>query len=194
MTGLKLGQFLALRSDMFSPEVCQELSLLFESVAPMEFSIVRAAIEADLGEPLENLFSEFEPVFIAAASVAQVHRARTREGERVAVKVQRPGIERKFNADMRILRRFALLIDALGMVGALSLVEVAGRVRPLRPPGTGLRYRRRDRRPPARRGCIGRNRAANLLGAERPPRAHHGIHRGCQHGPGSQSAGCRERR
>ena len=125
MTGLKLGQFLALRSDMFSPEVCQELSLLFESVAPMEFSVVRAAIEADLGEPLENLFSEFEPVFIAAASIAQVHRARTREGERVAVKVQRPGIEQKFNADMRILRRLAFVIDALGVLGALSLVAIA---------------------------------------------------------------------
>lgn len=123
MTGLKMGQFLALRSDLFPPNVTRELSLLFESVTPMEFAVVRAVIEADLGEPLTNLFSEFEPVSIAAASIAQVHLARNREGQRVAVKVQRPGLARQFDADMRNMRRFARLIDAVGVMGELSIVD-----------------------------------------------------------------------
>jgi ubiquinone biosynthesis protein len=123
MTGLKLGQFLALRSDLFPPHVTRELSLLFETVAPMDFGFVRGVIESDLGEPITNLFSEFEPVSIAAASIAQVHLARTREGERVAVKVQRPGLVRQFDADMRNLRRLALVMDAAGLLGKLSIVD-----------------------------------------------------------------------
>jgi len=126
MTGLKMGQFLALRSDLFPPNVTHELSQLFENVAPMEFADVRAVVEGDLGEPLTNLFSEFEPVSIAAASIAQVHLARNREGQRVAVKVQRPGLVRQFNADMRNVRRFARLIDALGVMGQLSIVDAVG--------------------------------------------------------------------
>ncbi len=122
MTGLKMGQFLALRSDLFPPHVTRELSLLFESVPPMEFASVRAVIEGDLGEPLTNLFLEFEPVPIAAASIAQVHLARNREGRRVAVKVQRPGLARQFGADMRNVRRLARLIDAAGVMGELSIV------------------------------------------------------------------------
>jgi ubiquinone biosynthesis protein len=123
MTGLKMGQFLALRADLFPPHVTRELSLLFEGVAPMDFALVRAVIETDLGEPLTNLFSEFDPVSIAAASIAQVHLARDRDGHRVAVKVQRPGLTRQFNADMRNLRRFARAVDTLGAMGELSLVD-----------------------------------------------------------------------
>ena len=69
MTGLKMGQFLALRSDMLPPEFCLELGKLFEEVAPMDFGSVRLVIESDLGEPLENLFSEFQTAPIAAASI-----------------------------------------------------------------------------------------------------------------------------
>jgi len=123
MTGLKFGQFLALRSDLFSPEVCEELGKLFENVAPMEFSVVRAVIESDLGEPLGNLFSEFETESIAAASIAQVHLARNRDGLRVAVKVQRPNLERRFGADMRIMHRLVAIVDALGLMGEMKLVD-----------------------------------------------------------------------
>jgi ubiquinone biosynthesis protein len=126
MTGLKFGQFLALRSDLFSPEVCEELGKLFESVAPMEFATVRAVIEADLGEPFEVLFSEFETVSIAAASIAQVHLARNRDGHRVAVKVQRPNLEKRFHADMRIMLRLVAIVDALGVMGELKLVDAVG--------------------------------------------------------------------
>jgi ubiquinone biosynthesis protein len=126
MTGLKLGQFLALRADLLPLDVCRELGKLFETVAPMGFSTVRDVIETDLGEPLSSLFSEFETESIAAASVAQVHIARNRDGQMVAVKVQRPGLLRQFDADMRNLNRLAATVDLLGVMGEISLVEVIG--------------------------------------------------------------------
>lgn len=124
MTGVKLGQFLALRSDLLPPAVCAELGKLFEDVAPMSFRDVRSVIESDLGEPLENLFGEFHDTPIAAASISQVHEARSRDGARVAVKVQRPNLDRSFNADMRNLRRMASAADALNLAGRLSLTEL----------------------------------------------------------------------
>jgi ubiquinone biosynthesis protein len=124
VTGLKLGQFLALRSDLLPPHVCRELDNLFENVAPVPFELVRAVIEADLGEPMENLFSEFDPISFAAASIAQVHNARNRDGEPVAVKVQRPDLERQFNADMRNLTRLAAILDAFGAMGKIPLSEM----------------------------------------------------------------------
>jgi ubiquinone biosynthesis protein len=124
VTGLKLGQFLALRSDILPPHVCRELDNLFENVAPVPFDLVRTVIETDLGEPIENLFSEFDPVSFAAASIAQVHIARNRDGERVAVKVQRLGLERQFNADMRNLTRLAAVFDAFGAMGKIPLRDM----------------------------------------------------------------------
>jgi ubiquinone biosynthesis protein len=124
VTGLKLGQFLALRSDLLPPHVCRELDNLFENVAPAPFDLVRTVVEADLGEPMENLYSEFDPVSFAAASIAQVHFARNRDGERVAVKVQRLGLERQFNADMRNLSRLAAVFDAFGAMGKIPLSEM----------------------------------------------------------------------
>lgn len=124
MTGLKIGQFLALRSDLLPPNVCQELGKLFEDVSPMDFREVHSVIESDLGEPLQTLFTEFHSIPIAAASISQVHEAWSRDGIRVAVKVQRPNLERTFNADMRNLRRLAAVADALRLAGQLSITEV----------------------------------------------------------------------
>lgn len=125
LTYLKLGQFLALRFDILPVEVCRELNKLFEAVPPMSFDKVRARIESELGAPLHELFSVFEEVPIAAASVAQVHEAYTNDNEKVAVKIQRLGIEQLFAADMRILRRLAKLIDFTGIAGAFSAREIA---------------------------------------------------------------------
>jgi ubiquinone biosynthesis protein len=125
ITGVKMGQFLALRSDLLPVEVCRELGKLFEDASPMNFRDVQSVIESELGEPLENLFAEFQILPIAAASISQVHEARSRDGERVAVKVQRPNLERVFNADMRNLRRIGTGVDALHLAGQLSLVELA---------------------------------------------------------------------
>ncbi|HEX8967760.1 MAG TPA: AarF/UbiB family protein [Chloroflexota bacterium] len=125
LTYVKLGQFLALRFDIVPPDVARELNQLFEQVPPFEFRGVRRVIERELGQPLEQLFIDFETQPVAAASVAQVHRARTLRGERVAVKVQRPGIQRLFAADMRIILRMTAIADALRLAGRLSLTEMA---------------------------------------------------------------------
>jgi ubiquinone biosynthesis protein len=126
ITYLKLGQFLTMRFDVLPAEVCTELNKLFESVPPMPFREARRVVEMELNAPLETLFLSFEREPIAAASVAQVHEARTAGNERVAVKIQRKNIDRLFAADMRNLRRIARLIDASGLAGAFSAQEVAG--------------------------------------------------------------------
>jgi ubiquinone biosynthesis protein len=121
LTYLKLGQFLALRYDILPPEICRELSLLFESVPPMEFAQARAIVEEELGGPISRFYSSFPTKPIAAASVAQVHDARTIAGGRVAVKVQRAGLAPIFRADIRNLKRMGRLVEALGVAGKLSI-------------------------------------------------------------------------
>ncbi len=125
ITYLKLGQFLTMRFDILPAEVCTELNRLFESVPPMDFEDARAIVESELHAPIHDIFPRFDPVPIAAASVAQVHIAYTRTNEKVAVKIQRAESARLFAADMRNLRRLVRVIDALGIVGEFSAQEVA---------------------------------------------------------------------
>jgi ubiquinone biosynthesis protein len=126
ITYIKLGQFLAARYDLLPLEVCQELTRLFESVEPMTASDVRAQIERELGRPIGEVFAWIDDVPLGSASVAQVHRARTREGEEVALKVQRPGVREVFEADMRNLSRLAETFDRLAVLPSFSLREVVG--------------------------------------------------------------------
>jgi ubiquinone biosynthesis protein len=98
-TYIKLGQFLATRADIVGPARAVELSELQDRMAPFSRTLALVEIDKALGEPWQNHFSEVsEPV--AAASIAQVHRARTVEGNDVAIKVLRPGIEKKFASEM----------------------------------------------------------------------------------------------
>lgn len=120
LTYLKLGQFMAMRYDLLPPEVCRELGRLFEEVSPLAPEVARRTVEAEVEGPLDDAFSHFEWEPLAAASVAQVHRAVTAAGEEVAVKVQRPELERVFHADIRNLRRVAWLVDVAGLFGRLS--------------------------------------------------------------------------
>jgi ubiquinone biosynthesis protein len=101
---IKTGQLLSLRTDLLSPEFSRELSRLQYAAVGFPFPIARQTIEDEMGASLESIFSEFEEQPIAAASISQVHRARLRDGGAlVAVKVQRPGIEKRFRRDLRIL-------------------------------------------------------------------------------------------
>ncbi|RLE31875.1 hypothetical protein DRJ58_06050, partial [Candidatus Acetothermia bacterium] len=110
-TFVKLGQILSLRPDLVPPDIAGELRKLQDEAPPFPFSEVKAQIESELGQPLATLFQEFEEKPLAAASLAQVHRARTREGELVAVKVQRPGIREVIEADLDILFELARLAE-----------------------------------------------------------------------------------
>ena len=97
---IKFGQILSTRPDIVTPELADQLRYLQDKLPPFPMDEARARIQAELGAPVETLFTEFsEPV--AAASIAQVHRARVAEtGADVAVKVLRPGIERAFRRDI----------------------------------------------------------------------------------------------
>jgi predicted unusual protein kinase regulating ubiquinone biosynthesis (AarF/ABC1/UbiB family) len=101
---IKVGQFLSSRVDILPPEYIEELSLLQDEVPGVEFSDIRATAETELGGPLDEFFSDFSEVPLAAASLGQVHVATLPTGQKVAVKVQRPGIEKIVEADLSSLR------------------------------------------------------------------------------------------
>jgi ubiquinone biosynthesis protein len=113
---IKLGQFLATRDDIIGRELARDLSTLQDRLPPFSQGEARAAVEEALGAPIEALYAEFGPP-VAAASIAQVHKARVREPDgslrQVAVKVLRPGIEQRFQKDLdsyffaaRLIERF----------------------------------------------------------------------------------------
>lgn len=110
-TFIKLGQALSTRRDVLPPEIVAELSRLQDDVPPLEPGVAERAIEAQFGRPIGQLFGSFDPVPLAAASIAQVHRATLPSGEVVAVKVRRPGIEAVIEADLAILADLAALFE-----------------------------------------------------------------------------------
>ena len=127
-TFIKVGQILSTRGDLLPPPVVEELARLRDQVPPFPFAQVRATIERSLGRPLEEIFARFEPVPVAAASVAQVHEAVLRAGgARVAVKVRRPDILEKVRLDRAILLAAARFAER--MAPSLRLVSLAEAVR-----------------------------------------------------------------
>jgi ubiquinone biosynthesis protein len=110
-TFIKFGQALSTRADLLPPDVITELSKLQDAVPPLERGQAEAAIERELGARLPSLFAEFDPESIAAASIAQVHRARLAGGEEVAVKVRRPGIAATIESDLAIMGYLARLAE-----------------------------------------------------------------------------------
>ena len=110
-TFVKLGQILATRPDLFGPEWITEFEKLQAQAPPLDFEELRPQIEVDLGAPLQEIFKEVDATPLAAASVAQVHRATLKDGTKVVLKIQRPGIRPKIESDMRLLAYLASLAE-----------------------------------------------------------------------------------
>lgn len=110
-TFIKFGQILSTRPDVVPHEFVLEFLKLQDSVTPFPFSEAVRVIEAQFNRPVSELFASIEETPIAAASIAQVHRAVTRDGDEVVVKVQRPGIEETIDTDIAILGYLARLME-----------------------------------------------------------------------------------
>lgn len=106
-TFIKLGQILATRVDLFPPDWIREFEALQDRIPPIPFEELRQQLEADLGAPPEEIFASLDTQALAAASIAQVHKARLTDGSEVVLKIRRPGIRSKIEADLRLLSRIA---------------------------------------------------------------------------------------
>ena len=103
---LKIGQILSSRPDLLPAAWVEELAQLQDQARPETFEAVRAVIEDEFGAPMAQLFEDFDPEPLAAASIGQVHKARLSDGREVAVKIQRPGLEDIIELDMTLLKVF----------------------------------------------------------------------------------------
>ena len=121
---IKLGQMLALRYDLLPVAYCDELFKLLNQVTPFSYAEVRSIIRSELGDEPEQVFQSFEPESFAAASIGQVHRAVLHNGDRVAVKVQRPGIRETLHADIELMYATSWLIDRAHVFGATGTRQV----------------------------------------------------------------------
>ena len=108
-TFIKFGQALSTRTDLLGPEITAEIAHLRDRLPPFSSAKAKKTIEKELGSSIKDLFSSFDDIPIAAASIAQVHFAITSAGEEVAVKVLRPNIEKAFSRDLELLRWLARL-------------------------------------------------------------------------------------
>jgi len=112
-TYIKLGQLLSTRPDLVGVSLAEELKQLRDDVPADDPAAVQRTIEIELGQPAHELFAEFEDVPVASASIGQVHRARLKSGERVAVKIQHAGIEKIVREDLDVLAGLALLAERI---------------------------------------------------------------------------------
>ncbi|EDX74394.1 ABC1 family protein [Coleofasciculus chthonoplastes PCC 7420] len=106
-TFIKVGQLFSTRSDLFPGEYVEELSKLQDRVPAFNYDQVEAIVKKDLGKSVSELFDNFDPIPLAAASLGQVHKAQLQSGEEVVVKVQRPGLRKLFTIDLQILKGIA---------------------------------------------------------------------------------------
>ncbi|MDZ7612198.1 MAG: AarF/ABC1/UbiB kinase family protein [Candidatus Moranbacteria bacterium] len=110
-TFIKLGQILSARPDVLPAEYTDELTNLQDAVPPFSYEEVREQIHREFGKEVEEVFAEFNKKPIAAASLSQVHEAKSADGSKLAVKVQRPGIRNTIETDISILNRLAQFVE-----------------------------------------------------------------------------------
>lgn len=110
-TYIKLGQFIASSPSFFPEEYVMEFQNCLDNTPPISFQQIKKVIETDLGKPLYECFSEFDPEPLASASIAQVHAAKLATGEDVVVKVQKPGVQNVLLTDLNFLYLSARVLE-----------------------------------------------------------------------------------
>ncbi|MFD2472421.1 ABC1 kinase family protein [Amycolatopsis silviterrae] len=125
-TFVKAGQVLGTRRDVLPAAMCDALSVLQDSVAPMCEAETVLALKEAYGRDADKVFAELDPRPVASGSVASVYRARLRTGQDVAVKLRRPGIERVMTDDLRLIRRGAAMMAGLPVFRDVPVREVVG--------------------------------------------------------------------
>lgn len=130
-TYVKLGQILATRRDLLPDPWIAAFEQLQSDAPRIPFETLRGEVEAALGEPPESAFAYFDSKPLAAASIAQVHRARLKDGTEVVVKIRRPGIRARMEADLRLMRHLAALAEARSAMARrmkpAAMIEQLGR-------------------------------------------------------------------
>ena len=124
-TFIKLGQIMSTRADLVPKELLFELEKLQDSVPPFPGDEAVDLVEQELEKPINEIFNSFSKVSVAAASLAQVHKATLLNGEEVAVKVQRPGINRMIETDLEIMFHLATMMEKhIPEMKSYSLVKI----------------------------------------------------------------------
>lgn len=108
-TFIKLAQAMSNRADLLPQPLIDEFEKLQSNVPPFDVQMAKDIIEREMGQPLDEVFSEFDDVPLGSASIGQVHRARLLSGEEVVVKVQRPGVQEKVRSDLALLHELVRL-------------------------------------------------------------------------------------
>ena len=111
-TFIKLGQTLSTRPDLVGEKIAKEFAKLQDDNPPIEFSVVKLAVEKELGLPIESIFISFDSEPLGSASIGQVHRAVLKTGEEVAVKVRKPGVEQIIKSDISMMEFLSNRIDS----------------------------------------------------------------------------------
>ena len=127
-TYVKLGQFVASSPTLFPADYVAEFEQCLDATPPMPWSAVKERVESELKAPLARIFSSVEQVPLASASIAQVHGAVLRTGERVVIKVQKAGVEGSLRADLDLLYAVCRTLQLVGVATA-ELSEVVGTLR-----------------------------------------------------------------
>jgi ubiquinone biosynthesis protein len=131
-TYVKLGQLLSTRPDLIPADFIRELSKLQDNAAPFDYKDALAILEKELSAPIDTIFDTIDPQPIAAASIAQVYQATLKDGDRVAIKIQRPGIRRIIEIDLEIMLHLATLmerhVEEVAFFRPVKMVEEFARV------------------------------------------------------------------